>query len=88
MAFVLQAVPQSTCYFNSIESSPDNTHIIAHGNHQWLHTAIRTLICLVDRPDSKYRFQVDPARVQKILEDLEEAELERVPADFKTPFSV
>lgn len=32
--------------------------------------------------------QVDPARVQKILEDLEEAELERVPADFKTPFSV
>ncbi|KAF8357595.1 hypothetical protein PRIPAC_92590, partial [Pristionchus pacificus] len=31
--------------------------------------------------------KVDPARVQKILEDLEEAELERVPADFKTPFS-
>ncbi|GMT19976.1 hypothetical protein PFISCL1PPCAC_11273, partial [Pristionchus fissidentatus] len=31
--------------------------------------------------------KVDHMRVQKILEELEEAELTRVPADFKTPFS-
>ncbi|GMS90043.1 hypothetical protein PENTCL1PPCAC_12218, partial [Pristionchus entomophagus] len=31
--------------------------------------------------------KVDHGRVQKILEDLEEAEMARVPADFKTPFS-
>ncbi|GMR43282.1 hypothetical protein PMAYCL1PPCAC_13477, partial [Pristionchus mayeri] len=32
--------------------------------------------------------KVDHGRVQKILEDLEEAEISRVPADFKTPFSM